>query len=355
MSDIPEPEPEPSPTETTQPPNGDKKKKKKKKQEEEPIIDPLDDPQEEVDNIDYYKKPPTDAEISRMTNDQIVTEVIEQRKRRDYWIKDATRKKRENNEAKNNFRTVRKRKAEIKAKINELDTEKQYLEVEAQVVSKNQEIKLKREEDDFCADILELERHLDNNEVIWHNQACELRDDDVVNTNEHLLKEERIHLEIEEVRRSLALELQRLKALKHAHVRRTKLYDFQELHLNDIQLQCEQRGITPNYLAGRKSITIDSPYQSPIALGGASIASSDRIIPSRRTISSSIPSPRPTIKASPRSRRTAGHDIVMDLHKQVFETNNKFANSKSKESSKYSPKSQSTSRPKDPLRFLFRA
>eukprot|EP01060_Flectonema_neradi_P027149 TRINITY_DN36781_c0_g1_i1.p1 TRINITY_DN36781_c0_g1~~TRINITY_DN36781_c0_g1_i1.p1 ORF type:complete len:344 (+),score=90.85 TRINITY_DN36781_c0_g1_i1:58-1089(+) len=341
-ADTPEAPPAKAPTKKGE------KKKKKKKAEDEGFLEAS----QEVDNFDYNKKPPSDMDMAKMTNEQLVDELINNRKRADHWSKEATKKKRDFNEAKSGAIAARKRRAEIKAKIDELNIEKQYLEVEAQVVQKNQEIKLKREEDDFCADILELERHLDNNEVVWYNQACEMRDDDVVNTNEHLLKEERTHLEIEEIRRKLAVELQRLKMLKHAHVRRMKLYDFQEHHLKDLQQQCETRGITPAYLSNRRSMQIEDPasLRPPIALGGASVASSDKILPSRGA--GSPGSPRKSRRSSPKTKRTAGHDIVMDLHKQVFEDNNKFANkSKSKPSSSPNYKS---GRPKDPLRFLFK-
>ncbi|KAJ9473086.1 hypothetical protein DIPPA_33162 [Diplonema papillatum] len=204
-------------------------------------------------DFNYAAPPPIDRNIPRMDYKQLVEAILEERERRLFWEKEAAKKKRELSIASTRLDRVRQYTSGISAKLRELDIETELLEVEKKVVNNEFKSQLEKQQDDFCNKILELERHMDNNELAWHVTSCDLRDGDIAAMNEHLQKEDEVHLELDELKQAVSANMEHLKAIKQAYVRRSKVMQLQKQRIAVLRAQWQE--------------------QRALGLGGASIAS----------------------------------------------------------------------------------
>ena len=186
------------------------------------------------DPNDPMNKEPTDARLlEKMTKEQLLEEVLQERQRRVHWEK----KKKANLAAKSRLEKMTLYSASIDKKLNELQTESEFLEVEKEVIAGEFEAQKAAQQDDFCQKVCDLERQMDNKEIQWYIQSCEMRDDDVVAANEHLLKEDEVLDNIDEIKRVMEVRMARLKAEKQGYQRKTKI---ELIHKDRIEALKEQ-------------------------------------------------------------------------------------------------------------------
>ena len=181
--------------------------------------------------------PPDESARDKLSDDQLAAALIKEREKRIFWEK----QRKQMHQERVRLEKIRAYHDAIESKMTELDVERELLQVEGVVIEQEFRSQKMAQRDKFCQRMCELERVMDNKDTQWYLHSCELRDEDVIATNEHLEREDEVQYQIDEIKRDMAGHMARLKAEKQAFQRKTKIEQIHRERIEALTRQLEEK------------------------------------------------------------------------------------------------------------------
>eukprot|EP01061_Rhynchopus_euleeides_P008767 TRINITY_DN17920_c2_g1_i1.p1 TRINITY_DN17920_c2_g1~~TRINITY_DN17920_c2_g1_i1.p1 ORF type:complete len:379 (+),score=106.84 TRINITY_DN17920_c2_g1_i1:147-1283(+) len=248
---------------------------------------------------------PTDLRVlEKMTKEQLLEEVLQERKRRIHWEK----RKKANMAEKARLERMKSYADSIDAKLKELELESELLGIEKDVIAGEFEAQLAAQQAAFCQKVCEMERQMDNREIQWYIESGEMRDDDVIATNEHLLKEDEVLDRLEDMKRRMVHHMGKLKVEKQGFQRKTKLSVIYGERIDFLRKQLEERRAYGESLASDDVSQSSRASRRPPSAHFSHDERSVMSTPGHQTLSASHAVTPDTPNATPPSRSTRHRD-----------------------------------------------
>eukprot|EP01062_Namystynia_karyoxenos_P082992 TRINITY_DN9457_c0_g12_i1.p3 TRINITY_DN9457_c0_g12~~TRINITY_DN9457_c0_g12_i1.p3 ORF type:complete len:467 (+),score=212.56 TRINITY_DN9457_c0_g12_i1:83-1402(+) len=316
---------------------GEKKKKKKPKAEDDPAAaekSPTDKKKKKKpDGADAGKekkkedkKPvvtrtPTEAALPKMKKEELVAAIVRERGLQQKAADAAAQLQLQREQHRMAERELRKHKKERSQTAAELDLLMQRTDLEREFLAEAFQNTKEQKEDEFCKEICDLERRLDMDENQWYNQACALREDDIIDTNQYMVKEEDLQCELAEARARAEAALIEANRAKLEQIRRDREEQKQDGQIAELKRELRKhRGLPETDASALRDAAAFMPQRrrSREAPPAGDAGGGRPPLPSPRAAGSP---PQPEAQRSPpppRRRRKPGVEIVAELHAAVF-------------------------------------